>query len=65
MVAAAQFAPLKIWVGHSQTILVSKSFRSLANSNRPGGNGFELKEGRFRLDIREKFFNSEGGEALE
>lgn len=64
MVAAAQFAPLKIWVGHSQTILVSKSFRSLANSNRPGGNGFELKEGRFRLDIREKFFNSEGGEAL-
>jgi len=29
------------------------------------GNGFKLKEGKFSLNIREKIFYSEGGDALE
>ena len=32
------------------------SLSSRACCNRARGNGFELKEGRFRLDIRKKFF---------
>lgn len=31
--------------------------------DRTTGNDFKLKEGRFRLDIKEKLFYSEGGEA--
>jgi len=39
-------------------------FFSRACCNRTRGNGFKVKEGRFRLAIKEKFFYDKGGETL-
>jgi len=47
-----------------QLFCTDSSVYSKACCDKRGSNGFKLKEHRFRLDIRKKFFFSEGGETL-
>ena len=47
----AAFQDLKVACNQERSQLFER-----ADNSRARGNGFKLKEGRFRLDVREKFF---------
>lgn len=49
-----RIAALQYWKGYFLTRKMGINYFSWASSNRTRGNGFNLKEGRYKIDIRKK-----------